>query len=116
MLITANLSYKMPNISEKDKINVIKKIFLILQYFLSTVKQFSCTIVCTGAHREDHCSIIFSAHNSFLKAVYLFFINYSVKLLTIYKTCNLQYFKTCNHYTVNARFLNKRFLNYLPYF
>ena len=25
MLITANLSYKMPNISENDKINVIKK-------------------------------------------------------------------------------------------
>ena len=55
MLITANLSYKMPNISEKDKINVIKKIFFILQLFLCTVKQLSCTLVCTGAHREDHC-------------------------------------------------------------
>ena len=37
MLITANLSYKMPNMSEKDKINVIKK-KIILQFFLCTVK------------------------------------------------------------------------------
>ena len=46
----------MPNISEKDKINVIKKLFLILEFFLCTVKKFSCTLVCTGAHREDHCT------------------------------------------------------------
>ena len=54
MLITANLSYKMPNISEKDKINVIKKKFFILQFFLCTVKYFSCTLVYTGAQSEDH--------------------------------------------------------------
>ena len=34
--MTANLSFKMPNISEKDKIIVIKKILFILQFFLCT--------------------------------------------------------------------------------
>ena len=32
-----------------------KNIFFILQFFLCTVKYFSCTLVCTSAHREDHC-------------------------------------------------------------
>ena len=54
VLITANLSYKMPNISQKYKINVIQKRFFILKLFLCTVKYFLCTLVYTGAHREDH--------------------------------------------------------------
>ena len=54
VLTTANLSYKNTYISEKDKISVIKKNFFILQIFLCTVKKCSCTLVYTGAHREDH--------------------------------------------------------------
>ena len=53
VLISANLSYKLPNISEKDKINVIKKNIFYFTFFSVHSKIFSCTLVCTGAHRED---------------------------------------------------------------
>ena len=53
--MTANLSYKMTNISEKDKLMSFKKIFFIIQFFLCLVKSFLCTLVGTSAHREDHC-------------------------------------------------------------
>ena len=53
MLITANLSYKMPNISEKDRINVIEKNII---HFTTFSVHSKIIFVYTGAHREDHCS------------------------------------------------------------
>ena len=44
----------MPNISEKDKINVILKNISHFTIFSVNSKIISSTLVCTGAHREDH--------------------------------------------------------------
>ena len=52
--MTANLVYKMPNVSQKDKIISLKKIIFIFKFFIFTIKYISCTLVCTGGHREDH--------------------------------------------------------------
>ena len=59
MLIAANLSYKMPNISEKDKINVIWKNVFHFTIFSVHSKIIFMYTVYTGAHREDHCIIAF---------------------------------------------------------
>ena len=55
VLITANISYKKPCISEKDKISIILKIIFHFTNFSVHSKTISCTLVYTDAHREDHC-------------------------------------------------------------
>ena len=51
-----------------------KKIFFILQFFLCTVKKVSCTLVYTGAHREDYCLLLVSWELLSRKACMLFFL------------------------------------------
>ena len=57
VLIIANLSYKKPYISERDKINVIYKIIFHFTNF-SVHSKIIFMYMYTGAHREDHCSSI----------------------------------------------------------
>ena len=58
---------------KKTKLMSFKKISFTLQFFLCTVKKFSCTLVCTVALHEDHCfNVLFLIKPNLFNIVFVF--------------------------------------------